>query len=114
MLSKRLAARWYALVKRIAEPGSESAEIGGYLDAMPDPQNAVDLIPGWNHALPPDANATAGPAALYNDTRIGWFLEQFGSVDGKRASSNSVHSKRPTPTCSTARARPCSRSRQTS
>lgn len=84
MLSKRLAARWYALVKRIAEPGSENAEIGGYLDAMPSPQNAVDLIPGWNHALPSEANAAAGAAALHNDTRIRWFIEQFGSVDGKR------------------------------
>ena len=51
---------------------------------MPSAQNAVDLVAGWNHALPPEAGVVAGTAVLYEDRRIDWCLEQFGSIAGCR------------------------------
>jgi hypothetical protein len=55
-----------------------------YVDAMPSAQNAVDLIPGWNHALAPGAGATAGEIPLYEDARIDWCVAQFGDLTGRR------------------------------
>jgi hypothetical protein len=37
----------------------------------PSNQNAIDCVPGWNHALPPQAGVTAGNAFMYSDPRIG-------------------------------------------
>ena len=56
----------------------------GYVDKEPSTQNAVDLIPGWNHALPPEVGAEAGRGTFYYDTRIVWCLAQFGSIEGRR------------------------------
>lgn len=53
-----------------------------YVSSMPSAQNAVDLVAGWNHALPPEAGAVAGAAFMYADARIEWCLEQFGSTKG--------------------------------
>ena len=55
-----------------------------YVDAPPSHQNAIDLVPGWNHALPPEHGVMAGPHAFYHDARIHWGLEQFGSLEGKQ------------------------------
>lgn len=55
-----------------------------YVDAMPSAQNAIDLVPGWNHMFPPEVGVTAGAAKLYADARIIWALEQFGSISGRR------------------------------
>lgn len=60
--------------------GSSLAE---YIDAPPSPQNAVDALQGWNMALPEQAGAVAGSGAFYNDSRILWALEQFGSLEGR-------------------------------
>lgn len=54
-----------------------------YVPGLPTPQNAVDALPGWNSALPPQAGAIAGPAPLYFDPRILWAIEQFGPLAGK-------------------------------
>ncbi len=62
----------------------KSIELDQYVASMPCPQNAVDLLPGWNHALPPEIEATAGSGCFYNDPRILWALEQFGSLEGKK------------------------------
>jgi hypothetical protein len=51
---------------------------------MPSHQNAVELVPGWNHAFPPQYAIKAGDAVLYDDGRIRWAAEQFGSFTGKR------------------------------
>jgi hypothetical protein len=55
-----------------------------YIVRMPNSQNAIDVLPGWNHALPPHVDATAGHAAFYNDPRIFWALEQFGSIRDRK------------------------------
>ena len=55
-----------------------------YVASMPMPQNAIDIVPGWNHALPPEAGVVAGRSKLYADPRITWALEQFGSIAGRR------------------------------
>jgi hypothetical protein len=60
------------------------AAFDSYVDKEPSAQNAVDLIPGWNAALPPEAGAQAGSRNLYHDPRILWCLEQFGSVAGRK------------------------------
>lgn len=55
-----------------------------YVTGMPCAQNAIDALPGWNHALPGDVGVTAGHGAFYNDPRILWALEQFGSIEGRK------------------------------
>lgn len=51
---------------------------------VPSHQNAVDLISGWNHAFPERYALKAGHAALYNDARIEWAIDQVGNLAGKR------------------------------
>lgn len=55
-----------------------------YEFGAPSYQNAIDLLPGWNHGFPPEMNLNAGPAYMYEDPRIHWAVEQFGSIEGKR------------------------------
>jgi hypothetical protein len=55
-----------------------------YIGGVPRAQNAIDALPGWNHALPEETGATAGAGAFYNDPRILWALEQFGSIEGRK------------------------------
>ena len=55
-----------------------------YEYAPPHPQNAIDLLPGWNHAFPPEMKLNAGPGFMYEDPRIHWAVSQFGSLDGAR------------------------------
>lgn len=54
-----------------------------YVSGLPLPQNAVDVLPGWNMALPPQTGAIAGPAPFYADPRIIWALNVFGPLTGK-------------------------------
>ena len=61
-----------------------SSVLDEYVDAFPSQQNAIDLVPGWNHALPPQFGVAAGVDAFYGDNRILWGLEQFGSLEGKQ------------------------------
>jgi len=63
---------------------AENAVLDAYVDAMPSPQNAVDCVPGWNHAMPPEAGATAGLSALYDDDRLKWCIRQFGPIENCR------------------------------
>ena len=69
------------------EKGANVADMAGSANIerrAPSHQNAVDLIPGWNHAFPEEYAIKAGQSVLYNDPRIHWALEQFGSITGKR------------------------------
>lgn len=52
--------------------------------AAPSHQNAINLMPGWVTAFPPDLRLTAGLAHLYSDSRVEWAVERFGSLAGKR------------------------------
>jgi hypothetical protein len=56
----------------------------GYVDKEPSAQNAIDLVPGWNNALPPEVGVQAGSSYFFDDPRILWCLEQFGSIEGRR------------------------------
>ncbi len=53
-----------------------------YVDEVPSPQNAVDAIPGWTCAFPPEVSAQAGTLPLYADIRIDWMLAEFGPLEG--------------------------------
>lgn len=55
-----------------------------YVGGGPSAQNAIDVVPGWNHAMPPHVGAVAGTAPLYDDFRIRWCLDQFGSIAGHK------------------------------
>jgi len=63
-------------------PTADARDI--YQFSKPTPQNAVDLLAGWSHAFPPEFGVTAGAAAMYEDPRIHWAVEQFGPLAGKR------------------------------
>jgi hypothetical protein len=54
-----------------------------YVSSGDERQNAVDLMPGWNCALPPEAGVNAGAGALFNDDRILWAIEKFGGIGGR-------------------------------
>jgi hypothetical protein len=82
-----------SLIARVFPPGqvppaaasiATSGALDEYVSSMPSAQNAVDLVPGWNHMFPPEVGVTAGSAKLYADPRIIWALEQFGSISGRR------------------------------
>lgn len=65
-------------------PAGQQSLFDEYVDALPSAQNAVNLIPGWNHALPPEAGAvTNAPIVLYADPRIEWCVEQCGGIKGR-------------------------------
>jgi hypothetical protein len=66
-----------------ASAGPDEA-LSEYVMGMPSAQNAINALPGWNHALPDAAGVTAGIGSLHDDPRIAWALEQFGSIEGKR------------------------------
>jgi hypothetical protein len=66
----------------VATKQSVSELFEQYVDKGPAPQNAVDAIPGWTCALPPEAGANAGALPLYDDDRIRWMLDQIGPLNG--------------------------------
>lgn len=67
-----------------AGPFRTSSEVlDRYVAGMPSKQNAIDSVPGWIGAMPPQSGLNAGAASLYADTRIAWLLDQCYSVAGK-------------------------------
>ena len=54
-----------------------------YNDKFPTNQNAVDAIPGWSTSLPAEFGVTAGTLNVFNDNRISWAAECFGSLENK-------------------------------
>jgi hypothetical protein len=57
---------------------------GIYIEKFPSHQNAIDIIPSWNHGFPEEAGVKAGAVKLYQDGRIKWAIEQFGDLSDKR------------------------------
>lgn len=55
-----------------------------YVDSLPSAQNAIDAIPGWTCALPPQFSVTAGLHTMFDDHRIKWAIECFGPIAGRR------------------------------
>jgi hypothetical protein len=62
---------------------TEEPILDEYVIGMPTAQNAIDILPGWNQALPPQAGVIAGNVGFYDDARIHWAIEQFGPIAGK-------------------------------
>lgn len=58
--------------------------LNGYADGHPSAQENINLISGWNTAFPPEYKLIAGETTLYNDNRILWAIEQYGSLEEKR------------------------------
>ncbi len=69
--------RWRELTK---SRKSEAQTFDQYVSKMPSHQNAIDAIPGWSTALPPECGVIAGNLATYADPRIAWALERFGPI----------------------------------
>ncbi len=71
-------------VKRRLRSGrsDKSSSFERYVSSAPSLQNAVDAVPGWNTAFPPQLGVTAGSLATYNDPRILWAMECFGPIAG--------------------------------
>jgi hypothetical protein len=65
------------------EPTSVKMVLDEYVVGLPCPQNAIDILPGWNHALPPHVSVVAGDGGFFHDTRILWAIEQYGSIEGR-------------------------------
>jgi hypothetical protein len=55
-----------------------------YVATAPCAQNAVDALPGWRTAFPPEVGVVAGDLALGADGRITWALDELGGIDGAR------------------------------
>jgi hypothetical protein len=67
---------------RIAD--SPQRVLDEYVVGMPNAQNAIDALPGWNQSLPPHLGVKAGNAAFFNDPRIQWALAQYGSIKDRK------------------------------
>jgi Protein of unknown function (DUF1698) len=65
------------------QPIDRLADFDQYENSFPCSQNAVNALPGWNMALPPEANTKSGLPVFYLDPRITWACEQVGSLEGK-------------------------------
>jgi hypothetical protein len=72
-----------ALFKRRGTGARAPDVLDHYVTKYPGPQNAVDAVPGWNHAFPPETGVSAGPAHFYQDSRIAWCLNEVGPLDNR-------------------------------
>jgi hypothetical protein len=77
-----------ALMERLGlasrKPDQAQEHLDEYITSFPSHQNAINALPGWNQAFPPEYGLTAGGMHLYHDPRIIWLFEQTGSLTGKR------------------------------
>ena len=62
---------------------TSSDVLNHYVASLPSHQNAIDAVPGWTGAMPPETGLRAGVSHLYADSRIDWLLRGFFPVDGK-------------------------------
>lgn len=54
-----------------------------YVQSAPSAQNAVDIIPGWSTAFPPQFSVTAGTLPTFADARIQYALDRFGPLNDR-------------------------------
>ncbi len=71
-----------ALKNSSGYPTIDKPGLDEYVTKVPCAQNVIDVLPGWNGALPNSAGAIAGKVDLRNDPRILWAMEQFGGIAG--------------------------------
>lgn len=80
MSLKNLARRVAAVVLR-----RDRDAIGRYVQSAPNPQNVVDIFKGeWSSQFPAETGVEAGRLPLFEDSRVQWFLEASGGVEGQR------------------------------
>ncbi|TWD44776.1 hypothetical protein FB480_1225 [Agrobacterium vitis] len=78
-LQSRLVAKLKGLFAATEAPEGFSQ----YEMRLPQHQNAIDALPGWNSSFPQELNLTAGTIPLFADGRIFKVLDAFGSIEGK-------------------------------
>ena len=71
------------LFRHLYRRKAKNTSLDRYVTGMPSLQNAIDLLPGWIGAMPPDTGLVAGGPALYADTRIAWLLQRCFDVAGR-------------------------------
>ncbi|HEY8063662.1 MAG TPA: class I SAM-dependent methyltransferase [Methylosinus sp.] len=65
-------------------PKRRSADVfDTYVSTVPRLQNAVDAIGDWRCAFPPHCDVSAGEVPAYDDARIRWAIDCFGSLEGR-------------------------------
>jgi Protein of unknown function (DUF1698) len=59
--------------------------LDSYVTSAPGPQNALGIFQGeWSSILPaPLTDFQAGSASLFNDSRVTWFVEEVGGIEGR-------------------------------
>jgi hypothetical protein len=72
-------------IKKRMWPGSpkRSRTFDLYVLNSPSSQNAVDALAGWKTSFPPQFGLKAGSLSTFNDPRILWAIECFGSLKGR-------------------------------
>jgi hypothetical protein len=55
-----------------------------YIPSLPCLQNSIDAIAGWSTAFPTQYGLKAGRVTTYNDPRIRWAIECYGSLASRR------------------------------
>ncbi|POO52109.1 class I SAM-dependent methyltransferase [Agrobacterium rosae] len=65
-------------------PAPEEDIFDQYCFEVPSNQTAIDSVPGWTSALPPEAEVLSGRHPLFADGRIVWAIEKMGSIEGRR------------------------------
>ena len=84
---RRAMRHGLALARRFgtAVPGRHSVAgaLDHYVTKLPSRQNAIDAVPGWIGAMPPQTGLMAGDATLYADSRIAWLLSHCYDVTGR-------------------------------
>ena len=60
-----------------------SSVLDHYVIKPPSAQNAIDSVPGWTSAMPPETGLRAGAATLFADARIAWLLQDCVQIAGK-------------------------------
>jgi hypothetical protein len=82
-LFERMA--WFLRRKKIGRAGpfrTSTEVLDHYVADLPSAQTAIDSVPGWIGAMPPEAGVRAGDLAFFLDPRISGFLSRY-SCAGK-------------------------------
>lgn len=78
-----LQSRLLAKLKGLFSPPEAPEGFSQYEMRLPQHQNAIDALPGWNSSFPQELNLTAGTIPLFADDRIFKMLEAVGALEGK-------------------------------
>jgi len=65
------------------EPRPPADVFDSYVSSVPRLQNAIDSLGGWSCAFPPQCGVAAGELEAFDDARIRWAIDCFGSLEGR-------------------------------